>query len=453
MMPDNKYKVVQTSTGRYLHIRGALPNSFHGKPESDGWHCLLDAQNAAAIRRELSWSAPQPVGMRKSIGCGDRLGIATPGHLRAVREGDMFPVLAQQSMREMQRAKRSPQQVLDDAMWGVIQADYRDGWGCDADHLKDVESIDACVAAGYVGYTLDPGAFVDDEANDAPLEVLRTKAAALSWDQWHTDLSTNFARYQPYMSELEYLRAAAKYGRALAHVLTLTQRIQAGMGSRPFDLEISVDETATVTTAAEHRYIVGELRRLNVPFTGIAPRFVGEFEKGVDYIGDLVAFEAQYQEHAALAAELGPYKMSIHSGSDKFSIYPIVAQYSNPLVHLKTAGTSWVEALRVIAQAEPVTFRKILALAVDGYETNRASYHVSGSADNVPTNVFDADLPTLIDHFDAREVLHVSFGPVLAQFYDDIYRILYANYELYMDVLHRHFKRHIQPFKAVETVT
>ncbi|MEP7289745.1 MAG: tagaturonate epimerase family protein [Chloroflexota bacterium] len=441
-MVENRFSVRQTEQGRFLYVIGSLPTGFHGEMDGDIWRCPLDAANAAAIQKELPWAAPERVGLRKSVGCGDRLGIATPGHLRAIREGEMFPVLAQQSIREMQRAQRSPQQVLDDAMWGIIQADYRDGWGCDADHLKDIESVDACVAAGYLGYTLDPGAFVDDEANEAMPAELEQKAIALPWQELQTTYETNAAFHSQRITRINYLRAAAKYGRALAHVLYLTRRIQSQL--QDFDLEISVDETNTVTTLAEHRYIVEELRRLDIPFTGIAPRFVGEFEKGVDYIGDLKQFETQYEQHVALAHELGGYKLSIHSGSDKFSIYPIVARFD--LVHLKTAGTSWVEALRVIAEAAPDLFRRILDLAIEGYTTNRASYHVSGEVSNIRRT---ADLATLIDQFDAREVLHVSFGPVLAQFRTEIYQVLYANYEDYLEVLHRHFRRHILPFSTI----
>ncbi len=449
-MTDNKFSIVTTSTGRYLRVEGSLPPGLHGEHSEDGTHhrCPLDGQNAEAIRRELPWAQPQRVALRKSVGLGDRLGIASAGHLRAVRDGDMFPVLAQQSIREMQRARRTPRNVLDDATWGAVQADYRDGWGCDADHLKTIDQIDSCVEAGFIGFTLDPGEFVDDEANTADRPTLENKVAALPWNVLRTDAAANKTAYRGVLNELDYLRAAAKYGKALAHVATLTARISEKMGGREFDLEISVDETATVTTLAEHRYIVLELRRLKNPFIGLAPRFVGEFEKGVDYIGDLKTFEDSYKQHAALANELGPYKMSIHSGSDKFSIYPIVARYSNPLVHLKTAGTSWVEALRIIAAKDPAFFRKILALASEGYPQNRASYHVSGDVAKIPRDLPDAKLPELLDHFDAREVLHVSFGPVLAQFYDDIYRDLYANYETYCQVLHTHFRRHILPFKG-----
>jgi hypothetical protein len=445
----DKFTILHTGEGRKLRITGSLPSGFHGDADGDGFLCPLDAQNAAAIRRELPWSAPVQVGMRKSIGCGDRLGIATPGHLRAVRDGDMFPVLAQQSMREMQRARRSPQQVLDDAMWGVIQANYQDGWACDADHLKTPEDIDVCAAAGFVGYTLDPGQYVDDEANQAGEAALASKVNALPWN----DLRSNREQHQDYYvnqlgwKEVDYLRSAAKYGAVAARVAVLDAHIRKAMGGTTYDLEVSVDETATVTTPIEHRFIALELKRLEIPFIGLAPRFVGDFEKGVDYIGDLKTFELDYTEHAAIARELGPYKLSIHSGSDKFSVYPIIARLSGSYVHLKTAGTSWVEALRVIAARDTVLFREILELAVRGYDQNRASYHVSGQVERIPQKS-NAELADLLDQFDAREVVHVSFGPVLAEFYDRIYGTLNANIEAYWNTLRRHFDRHIEPFKG-----
>ncbi len=110
-----------------------------------------------------------------------------------------------------------------------------------------------------------------------------------------------------------------------------------------------MDETDQPTTHAEHVYIASELKRLGVEWVSLAPRFVGRFEKGVDYIGDLQAFHQDVNGHAAIARALGPYKLSIHSGSDKFSIYPIIMEATRGLVHLKTAGTSYLEALRTAA--------------------------------------------------------------------------------------------------------
>src|ERR1051326_3870144 len=127
----------------------------------------LDSHNAAALRRQLSWLHPVTLGLGTSAGLGDRLGIATPGHLRALREagGHIAPIPAQQSIREMTRTGRSPQQVFDDAMWGVFAEGWRAGFGADADHLKTTEDIDRCVAAGYTFYTFDPGEHVDNTAD------------------------------------------------------------------------------------------------------------------------------------------------------------------------------------------------------------------------------------------------------------------------------------------------
>ena len=124
--------------------------------------CDTTAANAAALREALPFLAPQPLGLRKSAGCGDRLGLATPGHIRAVRRSAMAPILAQQSMRENARTGRTPQQVMDDAMWGVFQEGWRAGFGADADHLKTSADFDVCAAAGYTFYTVDPGEYVDN---------------------------------------------------------------------------------------------------------------------------------------------------------------------------------------------------------------------------------------------------------------------------------------------------
>jgi hypothetical protein len=143
----------------------------------------------------------------------------------------------------------------------------------------------------------------------------------------------------------------------------------------------------------------------------------------VDYIGDLAAFERDFAGHAAIARSLGPYKLSLHSGSDKFSIDEIAARLAAgpdgaPLVHLKTAGTSYLEALRTLAVATPALFREILGLARERYETDRATYHVSARLDRVTAaeDLTDHELASLIDQFDARQVLHVTFGAVLAAF-------------------------------------
>ena len=447
------FSLVHTGDGERLCIYGELPAGFRGQPREGITLCPLDAANAAALRQALPWTAPVAVGLRKSIGCGDRLGLATPGHALAVRGSGMFPVFAQQSIREMERTGRTPQDVMDDATWGVFRANYRAGFGCDADHLKSAEAVDACIAAGFIGFTLDPGGHVDNAAHTDSADALRAKFAALPWDALETAperLKARYAGASPAgeITEEAALRAACKYGAALAHVAHMARHIAGRMQGRAYDLEISVDETETPTSPMEHYFIASELARLGVTFEGLAPRLVGRFEKGVDYIGDLAAFEAEFAVHARLARALGPYKLSIHSGSDKFSIYPIVARHCGEYVHLKTAGTSWLEALRVIAMHNAPLFRAVLAFALDRYAADRASYHVSAQAGRVPADLPDAALPTLLDQFDARQVLHVTFGSVLAAFRADLYATLEAHADAYARVLKAHFDRHIAPFVA-----
>jgi hypothetical protein len=220
------------------------------------------------------------------------------------------------------------------------------------------------------------------------------------------------------------------------------------MGSRSFELEVSVDETEIPTSPLEHFYVANELKRLGVQWVSLAPRYIGRFEKGVDYIGDLDAFDAEMAKHAAIARVMGPYKLSIHSGSDKFSVYPIFARHAGDLVHLKTAGTSYLEALRAIAGVEPDLFRKILAYARECYDTDRATYHVSAQVSKVPApdSLRDAELAGVLDLFDGREVLHVTFGSVLERFGKKLHTTLDENEESHYDALEVHFERHFEPF-------
>jgi len=419
--------------------------------------------NAAALRQALPFLVPVPLGLRKSVGCGDRLGLATPGHVRAVRNSDMVPIFAQQSIRENARTGRTPQEVLDDALWGVFQEGWRDGFGADADHLKTTADIDVCAAAGYTFYTIDPGEYVDNAAHTSPVELLKQKVEALPWSGLESSWKAvedqlgrrpvELGTFKLSISNEELLRAAAKYGRVVAHTAMMYRYLAKVMGSRPFEVEMSVDETDTVTSLPEHVYIAHELRRLGVQWVSLAPRYVGTFEKGVDYIGDLEEFERTFERHLAVSKTYGPYKLSLHSGSDKFSVYPVAASVAGELVHLKTAGTSYLEALRALAQLDPGLFREIASFAALRYPTDRASYHVSADVSKMPNpaSLPDDGLPSLLDSFDSREILHVTFGSVLnhAPFREPFFAALRRDEEVYSGLLEEHFNRHLSPFRAI----
>ncbi|MEJ2150981.1 MAG: tagaturonate epimerase family protein, partial [Chloroflexota bacterium] len=243
-------------------------------------------------------------------------------------------------------------------------------------------------------------------------------------------------------------RALAKYGRALAHTVTIAQVLAARMGGRAYDLEMSVDETDTPTSAHEHYFIAGELARCGVPVVSLAPRFVGKFQKGVDYMGDLAAFEVDLARHAAIMRHFGTYKLSIHTGSDKFSIYPLIAQHAGGCVHVKTAGTSYLEALRVLATANPGLFKAALELAHARFERDRKTYFLDCQPERVPhaDQLADGDLPGLLEDFHARQLLHVTYGSILDELGGALTALLDRHEAAYQAALVAHFQRHIQPF-------
>jgi tagaturonate epimerase len=475
---DADLALVQEKSGLRLAVQapaGApLLANFEGTAsESEGKTLLLgptSPANARALRRHVEWLRPGTLGLRTSAGTGDRLGLATPGHVRAFRAagGEIAPIFAQQSIREMTRTGRTPQQVMDDATWGIFAEGWRAGVGADADHLKTAADIDACAAAGFTFYTIDPGDHVDNSAGELSFLRLLEASTRLPWDRLDDSIGGLTSRYAGQTLTIEdfhitfdeatVLRAAVKYGRAVAHVAAMYRHLQHAVSGSGWELEVSVDETGTPTTHAEHIYIVSELKRLGVQWVSLAPRYVGRFEKGVDYIGDLAAFQADFAVHAAIARHFGPYKLSLHSGSDKFSIYGITMHETRGLVHLKTAGTSYLEALRTLGALDPALFREIYTFARQRYPTDRASYHVSADLAKAPApgDLADRDLPGLLDQFDAREILHVTFGSVLTTrkddggwlFYDRFMALLRAHPENYATNLESHFLRHLKPFVA-----
>jgi hypothetical protein len=371
----------------------------------------------------------------------------------------------------MERTERTPEDVVNDGTWGVFQEGWRRGYGADADHLKSTADIDVCVAAGFTFYTFDPREHVDNAAHTDSLATLRAKFVDLPWTGLEDNAVSMRARYtEPVVvegaltltfDEETLLRAACKYGKALAHVTRLYRYLVDAMGERSFEVEVSVDETDTTTSPEEHYFIANELRRLgltwvSLAWVSLAPRYVGRFEKGVDYIGDLDAFDAAVAQHAAIARCCGPYKLSIHSGSDKFSIYPLIAKHTRGLVHLKTAGTSYLEALRAIAAIEPDLFREILVFSFERYETDKATYHVSADPSQAlrSEDLADDELAKTLDNFHNRQMLHVTFGSVLTTrtaagetlFKDRFFEALRSDEEAYYEVLEAHFGRHLTPF-------
>ncbi|MDH5689561.1 MAG: tagaturonate epimerase family protein [Candidatus Bathyarchaeota archaeon] len=432
--------------------------------------CPCDHRNALTLRRWFTFTKPQVIGLTPAIGTGDRVGLATPGHIRAVQRYGVIPVLAQQSIREMERTSRSPRDVIDDVSWSVFQEGFRDGFAADADHVKTEEGIEETFEAGFMMYTIDPSEYVDDEADTYRLDQLTERFEKLPWEDLGCRSNDYLRTYvgrgisvtsdsESYVLSLSFseeslLRAAVKYSAAIAHVVRLKSRLDDLFADGSYDLEVSVDETSAPTKPLEHLFIALELRRLEIRVQGVALHFVGEFQKAIDYIGDLDEFEKTFRDHALIARSFGPYKLSIHSGSDKFSVYRIVGRLARDIVHLKTAGTSYLESLRIVARHDPDLFREIVHYSVQNYEKDRKTYHISTELSMIPIldKIQDKDLELrFLDDNHGRQLLHVTFGSILTAmardgkwlFRDRIRKVLIENEDEHYQTIAEHLGRHI----------
>jgi hypothetical protein len=415
---------------------------------------------------------PQALGLRKSFGFGDRLGLATPGHLAAVRRyPDFAPIFAQQSIREMSRTQRTPEAVMQAAQATLTKAGFEGAWGADGDHLKTSEDVRRVAQAGFCFFTIDPSAFVNNAADsmaepDLQAEVARQEADGLftgfDWRDYYLNRVFNVSpRFAPFrFDEESLLRAAVKYARATAHAALMGESIALESKGRAFDLEVSVDETDSPTTPLEHLFFALELQRRGVPnLVSLAPRFIGDFEKGIDYKGDLIRFEEQLKVHVAISKFAGPYKISIHSGSDKFSAYPAIGRVCRDLLHVKTAGTSYLEALRVVARTNVPLFTELTAFCRGCFEADRASYHISTTNAEVaalPVYRRAADEAVYLNEVAGRQLLHVTFGSVLTRgvdstgrpFKDGLLETLTQHADLHADLLEAHLVKHFSMLNA-----
>ena len=442
-------------------------SSFEGEAAAAGaGHVLtgpLSTANAKALQAAFPALRPQKIGgHRTSVGTGDRTGLATPGQARAfAAQGvGVMPVLAQQSIREMDRLGRSAQAVMDDAIFGLVEAGWDSGFGADCDHIKTTEGIDRGLEAGFVMFTLDPG----DMVADVTAGVTEADAAALPWDQLEDSLEDLKRRYvgmtldvghsRIEVTEQDVITAAVKYGRAVVEAMRLYRHATEN-ARHEIEIEFAVDETAWLTTFFEHFYMASELKRLGASWFSFAPRYVDGFEKGLDFLGDAEELRTNLEAHHAISQQFGGYKISLHSGSDKFSIYPLCVEATQGLVHLKTSGTSYLCGVEIVAAHDPELFSTIWDISRASYVEARASYQVSAHEDRTPTSLEGVDLLELIRSNDARQILHVGYGDSLngkdaagASIHDRFLAVVAANQAQHTDVLAAHIGKHVSPFAA-----
>ena len=419
--------------------------------------CPLTVENSKVIRSLFDFTNPiSHKGRDVTIGLGDRLGLASVGHLRLLKGLDVFPVLAQQSIRELNLTGRTYEDVLAAAVWAVFREGYTKGYGADGDHLKTHEEVKYALGCGYTMITLDcsehirndlataPPSGIDALYEDLPADVISSLESSYLDKSFliNRDIAVEF-------SASDFRRMVLVYLPAINHALGVYRELIEGLG---VDFEVSIDETLTTTSPQSHFFVANELIKQGAVLASVAPRFVGEFQKGIDYRGDIEMFERDFLVHAKIAEKFG-YKISVHSGSDKFSVFPSVSALTGGRYHLKTAGTNWLEAVRVIARRLPGLYRDMHVFALENLPEAKKYYHITENAANIAgiNSLSDAMLPDYLEQDDSRQVLHVTYGLVLQAkkedgsylFRDRIFKALRDYEDDYIAGLEKHIGRHL----------
>jgi hypothetical protein len=307
-----------------------------------------------------------------SIGVGDRFAHQAKAQLRACllaaeHGADVVPVW-NKSNREHLIVGSEPASVRAAADAAVRELGWKKPYHLDADHIR-LDTVDRFLAPCDF-FTIDVADSIGHPADPAAVAAFADKHADLTGTVSIPGIDEAFA-----ITRADVERVAGKYLKAVQDAGAIYRKIAAAKGSGAFITEVSMDETDSPQTPPELLLILAALADEGVPVQTIAPKFTGRFNKGVDYVGDVGQFEKEFRQDLAVIAfavrKFGlpeNLKLSVHSGSDKFSIYgPIrraIAEFGAGL-HLKTAGTTWLEEVIGLAEAGG----EGLALAKEIYAT------------------------------------------------------------------------------------
>jgi hypothetical protein len=296
-----------------------------------------------------------------SIGIGDRFGKEGPAQLRAVqqaeKDGAVVVPVWNKSFREHSIIGTKPDDVRAEADAAVRAGGWKHAHYVDADHIG-VKTVDGFLAASNF-FTLDVADFIGkaapDDADDQILSFVR-EMAPFKGQLRIPGVDATFTVTDAVLENIgrRYLYAVSEAGRTYRHVV-------AAKGEGSFVTEVSVDEAMEPQLPFELFFILGAIAREKIPVQTIAPKFSGKFLKGIDYVGDVAVFEREFQDdlhvvaHAITTFGLPPsLKVSVHTGSDKFSLYPVIRKAIKKTgagLHLKTAGTTWLEEVIGVAQS------------------------------------------------------------------------------------------------------
>lgn len=347
---------------------------------------------------------------RFSFGIGDRFAHQAKSQLRAfqllAKDGIHVAPVWNKSNREHTFIGSEPQSVFDAGQAAVKELGWTGKWHVDADHIQ-LKTVDRFMACSDF-FTIDVADSIGKPAAVADVQGFVTRhpelIGTLSIQGVSSPLTITLADVQ---------RVAEKYLLAVQDAGKIYRYIAAAKGEENIIAEVSMDETDAPQTPPELLIILTALADEKVRLQTIAPKFTGRFNKGVDYVGDLVQFEKEFNDDLAVIAHAvrtyglpANLKLSVHSGSDKFSLYPIIRKAlarTGAGLHLKTAGTTWLEELIGLAEAggDGLTLAKeIYAYALEHVDELCAPY----------ASVIDIDRGQL----PSAEIVNSWSGPQLA---------------------------------------
>lgn len=293
-----------------------------------------------------------------SLGIGDRFGRQGKAQLAALIKAketglDITPVW-NKSHREHTIVGTKPADTRREADEAVAACGWKGPYFVDADHIG-LKNVDRFIESSDF-FTLDVADFISrpaDEKDIARFVRERSKYAGI--------LEIPGIEMGLHVTQEQIRAIAAKYLFAVKQAGEIYRHIASAKGAGKFITEVSMDETDQPQTPVEMFFILAAIADEGIPAATIAPKFTGRFNKGVDYVGDVTAFAGEFERDLAVvafaAAEFGlprDLKLSVHSGSDKFSIYGPINRALKKFdagLHLKTAGTTWLEELAGLALA------------------------------------------------------------------------------------------------------
>jgi hypothetical protein len=293
-----------------------------------------------------------------SFGTGDRFGKEGSAQLAALLEINRLGVpvapVWNKSNREHAIIHTVPEDVKKEAVTAVAAAGYNGNYYIDADHIN-LDTVDKFMAASNF-FTIDVAHFIGKKANPEAVHDF-----AKRHERYIGELTIPGIGRKLMVNHDFLINLAENYLVAIQEVRKIYDRICEVKGKDNFVAEVSVDEAELVQGPLELFFIMAMLREQNIEVQTIAPKFSGLFAKGVDYIGNVNDFSTEFEQDVAVVQyaiqELGMspnLKLSVHSGSDKFSIYPAIRsalRKFNAGIHVKTAGTTWLEEVIGLAEA------------------------------------------------------------------------------------------------------